>query len=165
MLSKRRDSCQYLYKETCLPLTRKHAPKKKKNSWETLYGIHSNNKNNTLGVGGGHSHGNEMCFNTDPLFWVLAGIRLVALVKGRCGGLLGIVASAASCVFQLRGSQVLNGWAGHTKLGKIAASFIGDTIYKQRVITCFTFYLSGSFLAKAGPEHPHRGQLFLQSTQ
>ena len=67
--------------------------------------------------------------------------------------------------FQLRGSQVLNGWAGHTKLGKIAASLISDTIYKQQVITCFTFYLSGSFLAKAGPKHPHRGQLSLQSTQ
>lgn len=68
MLNKRRDSCQYLCKETWLsPILRQAT--KKKNSWETLYSIHNNNKNNTLGVGGGHSHGNEMCFNTDPLLW------------------------------------------------------------------------------------------------
>lgn len=64
MLNKRRASCQYLDKETRLSLTVRHAPK---HSWETLYSIHNNNKDNTLGVGGGHSHGNEMCFNTDAL--------------------------------------------------------------------------------------------------
>lgn len=100
-----------------------------------------------------------------PYFERRGGTRLVALVKVGRGRQPGIVASAASCAVQLGGSQVLNGRAGHTKLGKIAASFVCDAIYKQQVITCFTFYLLGSFLVKAGPTDPHRGQLCLQSTQ
>lgn len=63
------------------------------------------------------------------------------------------------CVPQLGGSQVLNGQAGHTKLGKIAASFIHDTVYKQQVITCCMFYLFGSLLAKVEHRDPHIGQL------
>lgn len=69
------------------------------------------------------------------------------------------------CVSQLGGSQVLNGQAGHTKLGKIAASFIHDTVYKQQLITCCMFYLFGSLLAKVEHRDPHIGQLCLQSTQ
>ena len=74
-------------------------------------------------------------------------------------------ATACMCALQLGGSQVLRGQAGHTKLGKIAAAFIDDTICKQQVITRFTFYLLGSFLAKAGRMDPRMGQLCLQSTQ
>lgn len=153
MLSKRRDSCQYLCEETWVgPIPRPAT----KNSWETLYSIHNNSKNNTLGVGGGHFHGNEMCFNTDPSLWALGATSLGAVVKGRPQAL----APRLHCVSlglwepQLGGSQVLNGQAGHTKLVKIAASFIYDAVYEQQVMTCWMFYLFGSLLAKSQAQGP-----------
>lgn len=106
----------------------------KKKILEKLYCIHNNNKNNILRVGGGHSHGNEMCLNT--IIVSVGARRLIVLVKGRCGlwplatGLW-LVAPACLCVLQLGDSQVLSVQAGHTKLGEIAASFIDDTTYKQ----------------------------------
>lgn len=159
MLNKLRDSCQYLYKETGLGLILKHATKEKK-SWETLYSIHNNNKNNTPGVGGGHSHANAMCFNTDPFLW-LSGQQV--LQKGGVATGYWLVAPVCLFVFQ---PEVLHGQAGFTKLGKTAASFVGSTIYKQPYYnTCFTFYLLGSFLAETGRTDPHAGEPCLLSTQ
>ena len=45
-------------------------------------------------------------------------------------------------------------WAGLTEAGEIAASFIGGTVYKQQIITCFTFGVLGSFSAKAERQDP-----------
>lgn len=45
-------------------------------------------------------------------------------------------------------------WAGLTEAGEIATSFIGGTVYKQQIITCFTFWVLGSFAAKAERRDP-----------
>lgn len=67
---------------------------------------------------------------------------LAALVKG--GGVATgrqLVTLACFCVLQLGGSQVVNGQAGHTKLGKIAASFINNTVYEQYYYLLCVFFV------------------------
>lgn len=68
MLSKRRGSCQYLYKETCLRLTPRHTQKKKKNLEKLCTVSTIAKEKKILGDGGGHSHGNEMYLTWIPYF-------------------------------------------------------------------------------------------------
>ena len=105
-------------------------------------------------------------FNMDPLFWAWGG-GCVSWPWSKGGGHWlghsGLSYLLASFSWEVLRSSM--DWAGHTEGGEIAASFIDDTVYKQQIITCFTFCVLGSFLAKAGRRDPRRGQLCLRSTQ
>lgn len=138
--------------------------KKKKKPSEILYSVHSNNKNNTLRAGDGHSHGNEMCFNTDPLLGVVGKHILWLQSKGGVATGHQLVAPACLCVLQLGCSQVLNGQAGLTKSGKIAASFIDNTIYKQRYSLLRVLFVRVIF-SKSWAHGPTYRELCLQATQ